>query len=362
MGQRIITNPWANAGAVTDPGVSKKNAGWIAEIPTHQNFNWWMLQADEGAQYAQQSGIEEWDALIIFREFGLTMGSDGIVYQSQVASNLGNNPISDAVNWSPYIPNPSAIAGNGDGLRITRDSTVLMTTEPGSRRDQAGASDLILTASQQKQINATWVNGAGGGLPDSLSIAADTWYRRFIAGTPSGGVGLFWDTSATAANFFTDTNAIAAGFTDSSLYRRYGWTRTNGSSQIDEHFNSELDPSVYIWDDQPEVVSTSTIGNASRTALDLSEGAPPGVFAKCGMFGDWSSVDHEILITTADQSDLAASSSRYTLRVHDSPHKSSVIGEWETDASSQIFARRDDASTLTSFTASVIGWVDLGIN
>ncbi len=245
-------------------------------------------------------------------------------------------------------------------LRVTRDTIVLMTTQPGSGRNIAAGNtrNLVLTASLQKQINATWVSGAGGGLPDPLTVAADTWYRRFIVGKADGsGVDLAWDTSATAANFFLDANAIAAGFTDNTLYRRYGWTLTNSSSQMDDHFSPEDDPRRYAWT-VSTLDSSVTVPQSPRLALSL-EHVPPSGLGILNMSMD-SSATMGVLITTADQDDIAFAATFGTLRTSAAVDVNSIRGEWDVDSSSQLFARRSSATTA-SLSVIVDGWVDNGI-
>jgi len=245
-----------------------------------------------------------------------------------------------------------------DGLRVTRDSTVLMTTLPGSARNFADTKNLRLTSSLQKQINTTWVSGAGGGLPDPLTIAADTWYRRFIVGKADGsGIDLAWDTSATAANFFADANAIAAGFTDSTLYRRYGWTLTNSSSQMDDHYNHEDDPRRYTWGVTVNSGLVSVLTGA-RTTILIAE-APPDSSALLNVQAGSVSAQN-LLFTESEQADTAPTGTLWTMgTVAVSPLVSEIRGRWKLDGSSQFFGR--SSSATTSVTITIDGWIDNGI-
>ncbi len=250
-----------------------------------------------------------------------------------------------------------------DGLAMVRDSTALVTFGVGSARNLANTVDLILASALQKDISATWVSGAGGGLPDPLTLAANTWYRCITVGKADGsGFDITYEVSATATNFFVDANAIAAGYTDASRFRRFGWVRTNASSQIIDFVNDVADPRMFRWADQQQPINTTTIGNVSRTALALGSAAPPSVYAECGVFVVFGTDNHEVLITTADQDDVAVSQSKMTLRTENAPGDAEIISVWLTDASSQIFARRDDGSALNTFRVNVPGWRDPGLN
>ncbi len=250
-----------------------------------------------------------------------------------------------------------------DGLLVTQDSTVLMTAAPGSVRDQANASDIVLPTSLQKAINATWVDSAGGGLPDGLTVAPNTWYRRFLASKPDGSPTWFWDTSPTAANFFADANAIAAGFSDSSLFRRWGWTRTNGSSQIKPHHNDPADPTRFTWDQiDPSATGISTISSVSRTTFDLAPGVPPDTYGILAMFLRWATdAVAQVLITTEDQDDIAATNVAFTLRTT-TTRRVGTRGRWLVNATSQLFGRRDGGTAVDTLDIISDGWIDPAIN
>ena len=249
-----------------------------------------------------------------------------------------------------------------EGLRVTRDSTVLMTTLPGSARNFANTRNLELTASLQKAINATWVSGAGGGLPDPLTLTANTWYRRFIVGKADGsGVDLAWDTSATAANFFLDANAIAAGFTDATLYRRYGWTLSDSGSLIPDHENVEDDPRRYVWDDPRQLFNPVPIA-ASRSAMVLTaDAAPPN---SLGEFTFRLTSDQliRVYLTSLFQTDAAVGGNRFSMET-DNEAANTAVNSFQimTDASAQIYARVDTDDAGTAFDGLANGWLDEGI-
>jgi len=251
-----------------------------------------------------------------------------------------------------------------EGLRITRDSTVLMTTLPGSARNFANTRNLVLPAATQKDISGTWVAGDGnGGLPDPLTIAADTWYRRFIAGKADGsGTDLCWDTSATAANFFLDANAIAAGYTDATLYRRYGWTFSGTGSTIDNHFSPEDDPRRYVWDVPREATFPLEPGTGSRQGLiAVGELAPPDSLGSFTFRMDTQALVR-VLVTSLAQTDSAVTSAVFTLMSAESS-TSRVAANLDVmaDLNGNIYARADVLDGGTLFRTIGRGWLDEGI-
>ena len=155
------------------------------------------------------------------------------------------------------------------------------------------------------------------------------------------------------------TNAIAAGFTDATLYRRYGWTLTNGSSQIDEHFNSVDDPSQYTWGTMVKDIDILSVTNVSRQTLGI-DSAPPNSLALLNIAYQATGILPRLLITTEDQADVAASTNALTIFINDTGGYDSIRGTWELNASSELFARvtASGTETLEIWTE---GWIDNGV-
>lgn len=273
-----------------------------------------------------------------------------LLQRSELASQGGN--ILEVGNGLP--------PGYRDGLRIVWDSGVLMTTQPGSKRNFASTIDLILPASLQKNISVTFAVGPGGGLPAALVPLTTGWKRRFIVTKPDGtGGDLIWDTSPVAANFFTDAVAIAAGYSDANMYARYGWTFVDAGLVMPKHYNSLNDPSVYLWDVPFEDFAQATLQNVSREVFVISH-VPPNAFARLGVFADINGT-WEVLVTTADQVDTGASSAVWTLR-GSGGHPVAIQMDIEVDATQQIFARRDSGGSMSDFAGNTRGWIDDAIS
>lgn len=92
-----------NAGDNTDPGDPKTQAGWVAEIPPYQNENFNQNKITEMLGHIEVNGIPVWLTDTIYPINGLSLASDGLIYQSQGNSNTGNDPTVDSgANWIPY--------------------------------------------------------------------------------------------------------------------------------------------------------------------------------------------------------------------------------------------------------------------
>jgi hypothetical protein len=147
MGQQVIDTIWGSTAAgadITDPGDIKMNLGWLEEIPPHEYENFWHNRVDQALEYSQQSGVEAWHSLVIYRDDGLSMGSDGIVYQSQQAANLNHNPVGDNGTW--WLPFASI-----NGVKVT-----VVTASDPVWAPTAGAKSL--------KVFVTGGGGGGGGL------------------------------------------------------------------------------------------------------------------------------------------------------------------------------------------------------
>lgn len=82
---------------VTTPG--KWDSGWMVEIPPFEHFNYLQQSFSGGLAHLNQQGVMVWDALTEYDITGLAKGSDGNVYRSLVATNMGNDPISSPTQW-----------------------------------------------------------------------------------------------------------------------------------------------------------------------------------------------------------------------------------------------------------------------
>ena len=88
---------WADGGVSVDPGPSKWDLGWIAEIPPYQNFNYIFNKFSSALKNLNQWGILEWDALTTYL-LGSRVMHSGVIYKCTVATSTGPVPGVSA-NW-----------------------------------------------------------------------------------------------------------------------------------------------------------------------------------------------------------------------------------------------------------------------
>lgn len=68
MTQQVnLDKVWADTGGVTDPGDIKYSTGWVAEIPTYQNFNFVLQNHSKNLLSLAEKGRFEWEPLITYK-------------------------------------------------------------------------------------------------------------------------------------------------------------------------------------------------------------------------------------------------------------------------------------------------------
>jgi hypothetical protein len=111
-----LSKTWAKLGEKIEPSDTKKNQGWVEEIPTFQDFNWVMNRQDTAIAHNNMHGIPVWDSTTEYQAgTSLATGSNGYIYSCKV-TNTNNDPVLDTVgiNWTiALIPTrrskPSAV-------------------------------------------------------------------------------------------------------------------------------------------------------------------------------------------------------------------------------------------------------------
>lgn len=101
-----LTRIWAGSapgGNVIDPDTTvpgKFSAGWLAEVPPFEHFNYIQRYFSESNAYNNEQGVNEWDAITVYPVKGIVKGSDGSLYTA-ILEQAGNNPTTDdGTNWS----------------------------------------------------------------------------------------------------------------------------------------------------------------------------------------------------------------------------------------------------------------------
>src|SRR5690554_5601112 len=111
-----VNKVWAVGGAIVEPPDSKKQLGWVAEVPPFQFENWIQNRQDLFNAHVNQRGIVEWDGETEY-EAGRSYVQDpvdGTIYRCTV-SNTNNIPSSSPGFWSIAFEEFGSGGGGGGG-------------------------------------------------------------------------------------------------------------------------------------------------------------------------------------------------------------------------------------------------------
>ena len=96
----------AASGDVVDPDETmpgKFEAGWQAEVPTFEHFNYIQQSVTKGLAYLNEQGICEWDKETAYPKGAIVKAGDNLLYVAQV-ENTDKEPISNTEQWEQYYP------------------------------------------------------------------------------------------------------------------------------------------------------------------------------------------------------------------------------------------------------------------
>lgn len=129
---------WAKNGGVTPVDNTKYESGWVAEIPTYQNFNYQVQTTDKNILKYAEEGVYDWEAIISYKP-GARVIVAGKRYTCK-ANALNKNPTTDT-SGSFWVE--GWLVGNSfTGLRKTDGSKIELAVRPN--RDWTGQDQTIV--------------------------------------------------------------------------------------------------------------------------------------------------------------------------------------------------------------------------
>lgn len=132
--------------------------------------------------------------------------------------------ISDATATGALQSERGAISGLQMSNDVGDTDHDIQVTQ-GNCRDNIDSETIVIPVTLTKKIDSSWVAGDNvGGLPASLTLAADTWYHFFAIRKNNGLTDVGFDTSLVAANLLS-----SSGY---NQFRRIGSVFTNSSLNI----------------------------------------------------------------------------------------------------------------------------------
>jgi hypothetical protein len=157
---------WALNGGSIDPGDIKYQDGWIAQIPSYQNFNFVLQNNSKNILVAAEQGYYEWDAAIAYAK-GATVLSSGTRYFA-MSANTGIDPSTDT-SFATWTTGTTLSSSGSWGLTY-RDGFKLGTVNVRTSSNLWGGNDLTLQ------------NGSPNVFFRTASGAAKNWLLSNVSG------------------------------------------------------------------------------------------------------------------------------------------------------------------------------------
>lgn len=128
----FLSNTWAQDGNKVEPSNSKKDIGWVPEIPTAEMFNWIDNRQDEAIAHFNQMGIPLWDTSTEYiANKSFTYTSVGNIFIAK-QTHTNQNPETDtsATYWQVYSDRQTTAVtlATGYSLSFTHPLTFKATT------------------------------------------------------------------------------------------------------------------------------------------------------------------------------------------------------------------------------------------
>ncbi len=223
-----VRDAWADSAAsgdITDPGNSFVAAGWLSSTtpPARQYWNWALNYPSEGVRYLMQRGVVDWDTLETYAVGAVVRYTDGNLYQSLSASNIGNIPASGSAYWGP-LTTITPTAGDNTGNVATTAfvhsaiaplaplaSPALTGTPPAPPASPGTHPPQLATTAF---VQNTVTSGALGFTPVQQGGGTGQGTNKLYIGWLSGSVlGLQVDTTNFAQNWPINVSGTAANIT-----------------------------------------------------------------------------------------------------------------------------------------------------
>lgn len=252
---------WADAGGVTPVTAVKYEGGWLAEIPTYQNFNYMVQGIDQNLLHLAESGSYDWESNIHY-QVGAVVLRSGNIFRCKTANNADKltpvDPATDATNsyWvtGNIVGDTLDQLSEHEGFKIklvaragttwTGQDITIENGIPVIALKTAGATDNIGFANVSGE--AAVVNLGQVGSPDSRDMApgGGNSHRIFHEG--------HLPTIAEVDGGFADSPA------DGEKYGRQGnnWVKVTGAvvsstpptvTNENESWFNLTDGQLYIW-------------------------------------------------------------------------------------------------------------------
>jgi hypothetical protein len=190
---------WARLGGKTDPTDNKWEGGWVAEIPTYQNFNYVLHALDSNLLHLAENGAFQWQTEINYGK-GTFVREGGFEWFC-ITPNSGNRPSDDATNsyWTTgkiIGRNPATPYTQKHGVYVANVNDRTLTTWTGNDITLENKTCLVAFNSTNAATGNMIFGNVGGELvvvdvgttvvPDgrTLALENDKVHKIFHEGYP----------------------------------------------------------------------------------------------------------------------------------------------------------------------------------
>ena len=180
-----LTRVWAEdapSGNIVDPDLTtpgKFAAGWQAEVPPFEHFNFIQKLQTEGLAHINEQGIAVWDNVTVYPIGALAKGSDGNVYKA-ITYQANNDPVTDGgTNWIDWEVSNRVIRATSIAAMEAYSAPVgyVFSLNAGGR---SGVFDVI-AGDFSTELAADTLNGVYVGLADDPTASTKVAKRRLVS-------------------------------------------------------------------------------------------------------------------------------------------------------------------------------------
>lgn len=232
------------------------------------------------------------------------------------------------------------------------DATNDIDVAAGKCIDSTNAA-LISCAAMTKRLDANWAVGTNQGFRNSAIAIADTTYHIYAVWTAAGVQDYYAHTSATVATVITALQAETGGA--SYIYaRRIGSILRESAALV--AFSQDGDEFLRLA--QAAYTATNPGTSAVLAALGVPLGLKVRAIVAIRLQDATPTAATRIIITSPDQTDVAASASVFTAISNSADLETCFTDIVRTDTSAQIRYRQESAETDITVQIKTRGWID----
>lgn len=225
--QRDLGLVWAFSGGTLPVDSTKYQNGWVAEIPTYQQFNYMVQGLDQNILHLAEESVFDWQDDITY-SVGTKVKRNSVIYVC-IANSLNNDPDLDSTNsyWvtGGYVGEPSNLKQT-DGFRLDFGFKS-QNTWLGQEQTISGNTPMVGYFTSDSSNNWGIANYSGELVAVDLGTATDTIPDgRNINKTGPNSHRLFHEGHLPTASEVV--GGVEEAPNDDKLYARKGITATSG--------------------------------------------------------------------------------------------------------------------------------------